>query len=66
MKYLNVKENFKKYLENKTNLMASSINIYSKIVNQYIDTYGIEPNVAKLNEFIPHFLCKLRGRNLYY
>ena len=52
MKYLNVKENFKKYLENKTNLMASSINVYSKIINKFVETYGIEPNLNNLNEFI--------------
>ncbi len=52
MKYLNVKENFKIYLENKTNLMSSSINTYSKIINEYEDKYGIEPNLKNLNEFI--------------
>ena len=58
MKYLNVKDNFKKYLNNKTNLMSSSINTYSKIINQYIDSYGIEPNINNLNQFI-----KLKCRN---
>lgn len=52
MKYLNVKDNFKIYLENKTNLMPSSIEIYSKIINEFVDSYGIEPNIKNLNDFI--------------
>ena len=65
IKYLDTKENFKKYLTNKTTLMPSSIITYSKLINEYIDRYGIEPNVNSLDDFIT-IKCKNRQPSVKY